>query len=93
MKAVSDGYLDHNLPLEVMWADIDYMADYKDFTVDQNNFGDLGGYLQDIKAQNNIKFIPIVDPGIAQISPDVEDYSSYSTGLSMDVFIGSGAPN
>jgi len=25
MKKVSDGYLENNLPLEAMWADIDYM--------------------------------------------------------------------
>ena len=48
-----------------MWADIDYMQDYKDFTVDQTNFGDLGAYLQEIKKNNSIKFIPIVDAGIA----------------------------
>lgn len=93
MKRVSDGYLDNNLPLEVMWADIDYMSDYKDFTVDQNNFADLGDYLGQIKQKNNIKFIPIVDPGIAQINHKVEDYTVYEDGVDMDVFIKSGAAN
>lgn len=45
IKKVADGFFDNDLPLESMWADIDYMQDYKDFTVDQKNFGDLGTYL------------------------------------------------
>jgi alpha-glucosidase (family GH31 glycosyl hydrolase) len=41
------------------------MSDYKDFTVDQQNFGDLGEYLKGLKTSNKIKFIPIIDAGIA----------------------------
>ena len=76
-----------------MWADIDYMQDYKDFTVDQTNFGDLGAYLQEIKKNNSIKFIPIVDAGIAQRVPDVDNYTVYNEGVNQDVFIYSGATN
>jgi len=49
-----------------MWADIDYMQTYFDFTVDQKDFGDLGTYLADLKKSNKIKFIPIIDAGIAE---------------------------
>jgi len=41
------------------------MQDYKDFTVNQQDFGDLGTYLNDLKTSNKVKFIPIVDAGIA----------------------------
>jgi|TARA_B110000285_G_scaffold233096_1_gene305870 alpha-glucosidase (family GH31 glycosyl hydrolase) len=69
------------------------MSDYKDFTVDQQNFGDLGEYLKDLKTTNKIKFIPIIDAGIAQRNEKVEEYSAYDTGVEMDVFIKSGASN
>lgn len=65
MKKVVDTYLENHLPLESMWADIDYMSDYKDFTVDQKNFGDLGTYMASIKHDKQIKFVPIIDAGIA----------------------------
>lgn len=93
MKKVTDGFLKRHLPLEVMWADIDYMSDYKDFTVDQKNFGDLGSYLSGIKKDNNIKFIPIIDAGIAQRAISVDNYTVYSDGVDQDVFIDSGGPN
>lgn len=93
MKKVSDGYLENNLPLEAMWADIDYMQDYKDFTVDQKNFGDIGAYIADIKANHSIKFIPIVDAGIAQRNPAIDNYYAYDDGILEKVFIDSGAPN
>jgi len=76
-----------------MWADIDYMKDYKDFTVDQENFGDLGEYMMGIKKSNNIKFIPIVEAGIAERLPSIESYPSYTDGIKEDVFIDSGALN
>jgi alpha-glucosidase len=69
------------------------MHDYKDFTVDQTDFGDLGTYLQSIKTSNHIKFIPIVDAGIAQRQESVDNYTTYTEGVKQDVFIKSGATN
>jgi len=69
------------------------MSDYKDFTVDQQNFGDLGEYLKGLKTSNKIKFIPIIDAGIAQRNENVEEYSAYNEGVNQDVFVKSGASN
>jgi len=35
-------YADNNLPLDTMWADIDYMDDFKVFTVSPDRYGKLG---------------------------------------------------
>ena len=69
------------------------MQDYKDFTVDQNNFKNFGEYLTNLKKDKNIKFIPIVNAGIAQRIASVDNYKTYTTGVDSKVFINSGASN
>jgi alpha-glucosidase len=76
-----------------MWADIDYMQDYKDFTVDQTNFGDLGTYMHDLKVSNKVKFVPIIDAGVAERLASIDDYPAYTSGVDQDIFIKSGASN
>lgn len=93
VEKVAQGYFDHNLPLECLWVDIDYMQDYKDFTVDQTNFAGLGTYIDGIKKSNNVKFIPIIDAGVAERLPSIDDYQAYADGVDKDVFIKSGASN
>jgi len=39
---VVNEYQNNDLPLDTMWADIDYMDDYKIFTVSDSRYGDLG---------------------------------------------------
>ena len=69
------------------------MEDYKDFTVDQTNFGDLGQWLSELKANNSIKFVPVIDVGIAQRLDTIDNYTTYTDGVNNDVFIKSGADN
>ncbi len=52
VKASAQGYIDNGIPLDTQWVDIDYMQDYKDFTVNQLNaegqpgaFYNLSGYV------------------------------------------------
>ena len=41
------------------------MQDYKDFTVDKVNFANLTTFVADIQSNYSMKFIPIIDAGIA----------------------------
>ena len=52
VKQSAQGYLDNGIPLDTQWVDIDYMQDYKDFTVNEKNvlgqngaFFNLSGYV------------------------------------------------
>ena len=37
-RKAADGYRENNIPIDMVYMDIDYMEDYKDFTVNQENF-------------------------------------------------------
>lgn len=66
----------------MIWSDLDYMKDRKDFTIDTANFK-----VEDLKRITNknnvdgVEWVPIIDPGIAI------DSTCAKLGLNNDVFI------
>ena len=60
---VVKGYRDNHIPIDMLYMDIDYMKDYKDFTVNEENFPDFKGFVDKMKA-DNIHLIPIIDAGV-----------------------------
>lgn len=77
---VVGNYSENKIPLDVQWADIDYMKDYQNFRVDSLYFGDLTTYVNELyhNATRGIKFVPIVDAAIAA-RPD-KNYTTYLDG-------------
>ncbi len=47
----------------MLYMDIDYMQDYKDFTVNPEEFPDFKAFVEEMKAQN-IHLVPIIDAGV-----------------------------
>ncbi|KAG3230574.1 hypothetical protein PI124_g24327, partial [Phytophthora idaei] len=84
LRTIVSKYKSNNLPLDVIWADIDYMKNYHDFTLDPTNFpqAKMAAFMDEIHSSGQ-KFVPIIDPGIPD---DTNDYA-YTKGLSMDIFI------
>ena len=76
-------YTDNQLPLDAQWSDIDYMQIYRDFTYDPKYFGNLPSVVDEIH-KLNVKFVPIVDFGIA-IRPG--SYGVYDSGHAQGVFL------
>jgi alpha-glucosidase len=78
-RFVVDSYRKLGIPLDAQWADIDYMDNYRIFTIDQTNFKNLSSYVDDIGKNMNIRFVPIVDAGVAMRPGG--DYSVYNSGV------------
>jgi len=47
-----DQYSKNNLPLDTIWSDIDYMANYRSFTYDKKHFGDLPHFVHKLHESN-----------------------------------------
>ena len=73
---------DARIPHDVQYVDIDYMNEYKDFTVDTVNFKGLSEFFQ--KKQNEgLKVVLILDPVLA-VEPN---YSPFENGIKRAVYI------
>lgn len=77
---VAKGYRENHIPLDMIYMDIDYMKDYKDFTV-SDEFSDFSTFVEEMK-RDNIRLIPIIDAGI-RIE---ENYDIYEEGVKNHYF-------
>ncbi|KAF9472639.1 hypothetical protein BDN70DRAFT_844291 [Pholiota conissans] len=77
-----------NIPLEVMWNDIDLYHAFRDFTTDPVNFpaDDVRSFIRELSA-NNQHYIPIVDAAIAKQINATDIYDVYTKGVEEGVFI------
>jgi alpha-glucosidase (family GH31 glycosyl hydrolase) len=81
-KVVSE-FKSHDIPLETIWTDLDYMEDYKDFTWNANFSSDkMGNFVKKLH-ENEQHYVTIVDPGI-KIE---KGYHPYEDGVNRNVFI------
>ncbi|KAI5118349.1 hypothetical protein M0805_009152 [Coniferiporia weirii] len=77
-----------NIPLEVMWNDIDLYHAFRDFTTDPVSFPgeDMRAFIQQLTA-NNQHYIPIVDAAIAMLVNSTDVYDPYTKGAEQKTFI------
>jgi len=78
---VADLYEKAGIPLDSIYLDIDYMDEYKDFTISSARFQDLKKLTADMKARG-IHLVPIIDAGV-KIEPG---YDIYEEGVANDYF-------
>jgi alpha-glucosidase len=71
VKANVQSYEEAGIPLEGVWLDIPYMADFADFTVNETAFAGLKEWTEGIQ-ESGKRMIVIVDAGIA--ADDASDY-------------------
>lgn len=80
-RKVAAGYRENRIPLDMIYMDIDYMQDYKDFTLNEENFSDFPEFVQELGEQN-LRLIPIIDAGV-KIE---EGYDVYEEGVTNRYF-------
>lgn len=74
---------DNNIPVDMVNMDIDYMQDFKDFTLNEENFaGDFPEFVQEMKDQN-IHLVPIIDAAVKQ----EDGYSIHDEGVKNNYFV------
>jgi len=77
---VYEGYMKRDIPLDVIYLDINYMDRYRCFTINENNFPDLSKLREKL---GETRLVAIIDAGIAV----AEDYSIYIQALKKDFLI------
>lgn len=80
-QKVAEGYRKNDIPIDMIYMDIDYMQDYKDFTVNEENFPDFTAFVQEMR-QQGIHLIPIIDAGVKV----EKGYSVYEEGVEKGYF-------
>ncbi|TFK70865.1 hypothetical protein BDN72DRAFT_896086 [Pluteus cervinus] len=77
-----------NIPLEVMWNDIDMYHAVRDFTTDPVTFpeSDMKAFMSELSA-NHQRYIPIVDAAVAKQVNSTDFYDPYTSGAEKKVFI------
>ena len=73
------------IPIETQWADIDYMQDRNDFTIDKNTWSDLSQFVDEMHAEGR-RFVPILDPAVSGSEP-AGSYPPADLGRQMNIFI------
>lgn len=77
-KEVFDNYKAYEIPLDVMWSDIDFMDQYRCFTTDPVNYPreEFKQFITDCH-NDDVRYVVMTDPGIDIPKNDSEDEDSY----------------
>jgi alpha-glucosidase len=90
LQEIVDDFAKFQIPLEVIWSDIDYMNQYRDFENDHNSWGyDKAAEFLDRLHGNGQHFVPIVDSAIYVPNPSnsSDAYPTYERGLAANAFM------
>lgn len=81
-RSVARRHREAGVPIDMVYMDIDYMDAYKDFTVNPENFPDFAGFVKEMKEEQGVRLIPIIDAGV-KIE---KGYPVYEEGVAWDYF-------
>lgn len=81
-KNVVEQFEKHDIPLDLLYMDIDYMQEYEDFTLNEKEFApDFSSFVNWMKSRQ-IHLVPIIDAGVKV----KDNYFAYEEGRKNDYF-------
>lgn len=81
VRSIVDGYRSNGMPIDAVYLDIDYMDNYKDFTVSEEKFPQFKSFVDEMK-DRDIHLVPIIDAGV-KIE---KGYDVYEEGVKNNYF-------
>lgn len=81
VEEVANNFIKNDIPCDSIYLDIDYMEDFKDFTISKERFPDFESFVKKIK-DKGFRLIPIIDAGV-KIE---DDYEIYEEGIEKGYF-------
>eukprot|EP00731_Ephydatia_muelleri_P032278 Em0023g785a len=84
VEGVTKRYSENQIPLEAVWSDIDHMDDYKNFTLEYNNYSapEVQNFVEHLH-RRGMRYVVILDPAIK-----IEHgYEPYDDGLKQGIYI------
>lgn len=81
VKEIVNNFRKEKIPCDAIYLDIDYMEDYKIFTVDNKKFYDFKKFVFEME-NKGIKLVPIIDPGVKK----EKGYFVYEEGIKNNYF-------
>ena len=81
IRRLVESFRANGLPLDSVYMDIDYMDNFKDFTVSSEAFPDFPEFVKEMRAQH-VRLVPIIDAGV-KIE---KGYETYEEGTAGDFF-------
>ena len=85
---VYKNYKSKEISIDAMWIDIDSMADFQIFSLNDDNFSYLPNYVENTIHKDHGKFVPIIDIGISYNEENLNKYAII--GDKYNLFIKSG---
>ncbi|MCH4888287.1 alpha-glucosidase [Acidaminobacter sp. JC074] len=76
IREIADKFIESDIPCDTIYMDIDYMKDFKNFTIDEERFPNFESFVKDLK-DDGFRLIPIIDAGCK-----IEDgYKTHEEGV------------
>ena len=81
IRVVAKRHREKKLPIDAIYLDIDYMEDFKDFTINRETFPEFEILVEEMK-KDHIRLVPIIDAGV-KIE---KGYAIYEEGIQKKYF-------
>lgn len=63
VRRVGDSFREKDIPCDAIYLDIDYMEDFKDFTVNRERFPNFKAFVSEMR-EKGFRLVPIIDAGV-----------------------------